>query len=48
MPLDRARAAQQELQRLDYAVQWQDYGMDHSVHPQEIADLQAFLLKVLA
>jgi len=36
------------LAALGYAVQWHEYPMQHSVCPQEIADLNAWLLRVLA
>lgn len=47
VPLARARAAHEELLRLGYTVQWQDYAMGHEVHPDEIEALQAWLLRVL-
>jgi len=36
------------LVALGYPVQWHEYPMQHSVCPQEIADLNAWLLRVLA
>jgi phospholipase/carboxylesterase len=48
VPMARALAARAELERLGYAVQWQDYPMPHSVHPDEITALQTWLLRVLA
>ncbi|HEX2012464.1 MAG TPA: dienelactone hydrolase family protein [Roseateles sp.] len=47
VPLARAQAARAELERLGYQLQWQDYAMGHEVHPDEIAALQAWLLRVL-
>lgn len=47
VPLARAHAAREELLRLGYTVQWQDYAMGHEVHPDEIEALQAWLLRVL-
>lgn len=47
VPPARARAAREELLRLGYTVQWQDYAMGHEVHPDEIEALQAWLLRVL-
>jgi len=44
----RGLAARDQLQALGYAVQWHDYPMPHSVCPQEIADINAWLLQVLA
>jgi phospholipase/carboxylesterase len=45
--LARAQEARESLQRLGYAIDWHDYPMPHSVCPQEIADLNQFLVKVL-
>jgi phospholipase/carboxylesterase len=44
----RGLAARDQLMALGYSVQWHDYPMPHSVCPQEIADINAWLLKVLA
>jgi phospholipase/carboxylesterase len=33
---------------MGYAVDWHAYPMEHSVCPQEIKDLETWLLKVLA
>lgn len=44
----RGLAARDQLKALGYAVQWHDYPMPHSVCPQEIADINAWLLQVLA
>lgn len=46
--VQRGRDSGELLRALGYDVQWREYPMAHSVHPQEIADLQAWLLKVLA
>ena len=48
VPIARAKDANDQLTNLGYAVQWQAYPMQHSVHPQEIVDIGAFLRKVLA
>jgi len=48
VPLAGAVASRDALQALGYPVQWHAYPMAHSVCPQEIADLQAWLLRVLA
>lgn len=45
--LPRAVATRDALKALGYAVDWHEYPMEHSVCQQEIADLQAWLLKVL-
>ncbi|MHB1249841.1 MAG: alpha/beta hydrolase [Polaromonas sp.] len=46
--LPRASASRDALAALGYPVEWHDYLMEHSVCPQEIADLQRWLLRVLA
>lgn len=46
--LQRGEAARDALQALGYRVDWFTYAMEHSVCPQEIADLNAWLLQVLA
>lgn len=44
----RGQQARETLAGLAYPVEWHDYAMPHSVCPQEIADINAWLLKVLA
>lgn len=46
--LPRATASRDALQALGYKVQWTDYAMAHSVCPEEVVDLNQWLLKVLA
>ena len=46
--LPRATASRDILQALGYKVQWTDYPMEHSVCPEEIADLNQWLIRVLA
>ena len=46
--LSRATASRDALLALGYPVEWHDYPMQHSVHPQEIVDLNRWLLRVLA
>ncbi|MHB1198946.1 MAG: alpha/beta hydrolase [Polaromonas sp.] len=46
--LPRASASRDALAALGYPVEWHDYLMEHSVCPQEIVDLQRWLLRVLA
>jgi len=46
--LERGEASREALGALGYAVEWHDYPMGHSVCPQEVADLEAWLLRVLA
>ena len=43
IPLDRAEASRDALQRLGYAVEWHAYPMPHSVCAPEIADIFRFL-----
>ncbi len=44
----RGRVSRDGLIALGYAVEWHEYPMGHSVCMEEIADLQGWLLKVLA
>ena len=44
----RAAASREALTALGYAVEWHEYSMEHSVCMEEIADIEAFLLRVLA
>ena len=46
--LSRATTSRDALLALGYPVEWHDYPMQHSVHPQEIVDLNRWLLRVLA
>lgn len=46
--LPRAVATRDALTALGYQVEWHEYPMEHSVCPQEVADLQQWLLRVLA
>lgn len=45
--LHRAEASREALTALGYDVEWHEYLMGHSVHPLEIEELNAFLVKVL-
>jgi len=45
---DRGSAARDALSALGYTVEWHEYAMQHSVCAQEIADLNRWLLQVLA
>ena len=44
----RAAASRDALIALGYAVEWHEYPMEHSVCMEEIGDIEAFLLRVLA
>ena len=48
IPIARAIQSRDALLALDYPVEWHAYPMAHSVCPQEIGDMNAWLLKVLA
>ena len=45
--LGRAEASNEKLNQLGYKVEWHTYPMPHSVHPREVADISAFLKRVL-
>lgn len=47
VPIDRGAASRDALRGLGYAVQWHEYPMQHSVCPEEIEDLNRWLLNVL-
>ena len=47
VPLARGLAARDALQALGYDIEWHQYPMEHSVCPQEITDLNRWLLKTL-
>lgn len=45
---ERGVRSRDELRALGQPVEWHEYPIEHSVSPEEIADLNEFLLKVLA
>ena len=45
--LKRGEDSRDAIKALGHPVQWHTYPMPHSVHPQEIADIAAFLKQVL-
>ena len=47
IPVARAIESRTLLEKLGYPVQWQEYRMPHSVCAEEIADISAWLRKVL-
>jgi len=47
IPLARAEQSRKLLERLGYAVEWHVYPMPHSVSPEEIGAISAFLRKIL-
>jgi phospholipase/carboxylesterase len=48
IPLARAVASRDALRALGHPVEWHEYAMQHSVCMEEIADLNRWLLRVLA
>ena len=47
VPLALGEATYRQLQATGYAVEWHAYSMPHSVSPQEVADIAAWLRRVL-
>ena len=47
IPFDRAQASRKHLEALGYPVQWHEYPMPHSVCAPEIADLAAFITRLI-
>ncbi len=47
IPLVRAEQSRKLLESLGYPVEWREYGMPHSVCPEELAAIGAWLVKVL-
>jgi phospholipase/carboxylesterase len=47
IPLARAEQSRGLLQSLGYNVEWREYPMQHSVCPEEVSDISAWLGKVL-
>ena len=47
IPMSRARASRESLEKLGYKIEWHDYPMPHSVCAPEIADISAFFSKVI-
>lgn len=45
--MGRALASREALEKLGYKVEWREYAMPHSVCVQEIADMAAFLVRIL-
>jgi phospholipase/carboxylesterase len=47
IPLQRAQASREALEKLGYPLEWHDYPMPHSVCAPEVADIATFLARVL-
>jgi len=45
--MGRALASREALEKLGYKVEWREYAMPHSVCAEEIADMAAFLVRIL-
>jgi phospholipase/carboxylesterase len=48
IPLARAEDARALLEGLGYRVEWREYHMPHSVCPEQLADIGAWLARILA
>jgi len=48
IPLGKAEESRELLVSLGYRVEWREYGMPHSVCPEELADIGAWLRGVIA
>jgi len=48
IPLQRAAISRDQLRKLGHQVEWHEYPMPHAVCPEEIADVGAWLGRVLA
>jgi phospholipase/carboxylesterase len=47
IPVSRAQASREGLEKLGYKIEWHDYPMPHSVCAPEIADISAFFSRVI-
>ena len=47
IPIQRAQASREMLQKVGYKVEWHDYPMPHSVCGDEVGHIAAFLTKLL-
>jgi len=47
IPFARGVASRDRIKALGYDVEWHEYPMQHSVHPDEVRDIAAFLRRVL-
>jgi phospholipase/carboxylesterase len=48
IPIARATASRDQLAALGHTIEWHDYPMPHTVSLEEVANINAWLLKVLA
>ncbi|HEX7054016.1 MAG TPA: alpha/beta fold hydrolase [Burkholderiales bacterium] len=47
IPIERAQASRKALEALGYAPEWHEYPMPHSVCAPEVADIAAFLTRLI-
>jgi len=47
IPIARAKMSREILEQQGYKLEWHEYPMPHSVCPQELADISAFLSRLL-
>ena len=47
IPIERATISRELLRKAGYDVDWHDYAMEHAVCPEEIADIAAWLRRIL-
>jgi phospholipase/carboxylesterase len=47
IPIERAMISRRQLEAAGYAVDWHEYPMEHGVCAAELADISAWLQRVL-
>ena len=47
IPMQRAQASRDALEKLDFKIEWHEYPMPHSVCGEEVRDISAWLAKLL-
>ena len=47
IPIQRAQASREALEKMGYAVEWHEYPMPHSVCAEEIAHISEFLSRII-
>ncbi|SPE26242.1 Carboxylesterase (fragment) [Burkholderiales bacterium] len=48
IPFARGVASRDALAAMEYDIEWHEYPMEHAVCPEEVVDLNDWLVKVLA
>ena len=46
IPITRAITGREALRKLNFQVEWHEYGMGHQVCPQEITDIATWLNRI--